>query len=71
MSSLLNQVSRGDTRVAYQTYTLQHGIEAIQIQVPMAKVKTFEEQFAQLKTKHKTTIISLVEQVGGKVRVAK
>jgi hypothetical protein len=37
----------------------------------MAKVKTFEEQFAQLKTKHKTTIISLVEQVGGKVRVAK
>ena len=31
MSTLLNQISRGDTRVAYQSYTIQHGIEAIQV----------------------------------------
>lgn len=71
MSKLLDQISRGDTRVAYQSYTIQHGIESIQVLVPLASVKVFEERFAQLKTKQKSTILEIVEQVGGKTRSGK
>ena len=71
MSQLLNQISRGDTRVAFQSYTIQHGIETIQVLVPLTNVKVFEEQFAQLKVKDKTTILHIVEQNGGKKRVVK
>lgn len=68
MSKLIDQITRGETRIAYQTYTIQHGIESIQVQVPVTSVKTFEQQFASIKTKQKTSILQLVEQVGGKVR---
>ena len=71
MSKLLDQVSRGDTRTAYQTYTIQHGIESIKIQVPVSSVKVFEEQFSAFKTKDKSVILHLVDQVGGKVRGTK
>lgn len=68
MSSLLTQVNRGDKKTAYQTYTIQHGIESIKIQVPLTNAKVFEAQFAAFKTKQKNDILQLVEQVGGKVR---
>jgi hypothetical protein len=68
MSKLIDQITRGEAKVAYQTYTIQHGIESIQVQVPVTSVKVFEERFASFKTKQKTAILQLVEQVGGKVR---
>lgn len=68
MSSLLNQLQAVEGKKAYQSYTIQHGIEEIQVLVPVASVKVFEERFATLGTKQKSTILTLLETVGGKVR---
>lgn len=71
MSKLLNQVSGNETKVAYQTYTIQHGIEAISIQIPLVNAKVFEEQFTSSKTEQKSALLLLVNQLGGKVRTVK
>jgi len=68
MSALINQLQAVEGKKAYQSYTIQHGIEQIQVLVPVQQVKMFEEQFKDLKDKQKTSITALVEQVGGKVK---
>jgi len=52
----------------FQTYTIQHGIEHITILVPLKEVAVFESRFAALATKQKSTILALVESVGGKMK---
>ncbi len=68
MSKLITQLEATKDKKAYQTYTIEHGIEHIQVLVPVKQVSLFEEQFANLKSKQKTNIIDLVKQVGGKIR---
>lgn len=68
MSKLFDQVQALGGKQAYQSYTIQHGIEQIQVLVPVKQVAMFEDQFKDLKDKQKTGIIALVEQVGGKVK---
>jgi hypothetical protein len=64
--SVLDAPGNGPT--AYQVYTLQHGIERLEIRVPIKNTQAFEQQFAHIKDKKKTTILSLVESVGGKIK---
>jgi hypothetical protein len=68
MSSLLNQIQNIEGKKAYQTYTVQHGIEHLRVLVPVKQVQIFETAFKELKDKQKSTILQLVEQVGGKVK---
>jgi hypothetical protein len=68
MSSFINQLEAIQGKQAYQTYTIQHGIEQLKVLVPVKTVKTFEEQFSKLKDKQKASIVTLVEAVGGKVK---
>lgn len=68
MASLFNQIQAIEGKKPFQTYTIQHGIEHLRVLVPVANVKTFESAFKELKDKQKSTILQLVEQVGGKVK---
>ena len=68
MTTLLNQVAAGKTKAAFQTYTIQHGIERISVQVPLAEALDFEQKFAALESKTKANLLELLQSVGGKVR---
>lgn len=68
MSKLIHQLTALEGRSAYQSYTIQHGIESIQVLVPVKSVKIFEEQFSAMPDKQKKHIITLIEQVGGKIK---
>lgn len=43
MSKLMNDITAG--KVAYQAYTIEHGIEKITIRVPLKESKAFERDF--------------------------
>jgi hypothetical protein len=68
MSALISQLEAVHGKQAYQTYTIQHGIEQLKVLVPVKTVKTFEERFSKLADKQKASIVTLVEAVGGKVK---
>jgi len=68
VTKLLNQVAAGKTKTAFQTYTIQHGIERIPVQVPLAEAAAFEQKFAALADKSKANLLELLQSVGGKVR---
>lgn len=68
MSRLINQLDSFKGKTAFQTYSIQHGIEQITVLVPVKQAKTFEEQFNNCKNKQKANIIEMVELLGGKVK---
>lgn len=68
MSKLLNDLSAAGTKIPYQVYTLEHGIERIELRVPLKQVPLFEQEFSALTTKSKASITQLVIKVGGKVK---
>jgi hypothetical protein len=68
MSRLLTQIATSKPKVAFQAYTLQHGIEKLSIVVPLAAAATFEQRFNALTDRSKSSIISLIESVNGKVK---
>lgn len=68
MSRLINQLDSFNGKIAFQTYTIQHGIEQITVLVPVKQARTFEEQFSNSKSKQKASIIEMVELLGGKVK---
>lgn len=68
MASLINQLDKSVGKTAFQIYTIEHGIDRISVQVPLKQVPLFEQKFLELQDKRKSTIISLVVEVGGKVR---
>ena len=67
MSKLLNSLS-APKKTAYQSYLLEHGIERMTILIPTSAVSKFEASFASAK-KDKDTIVKLVADVGGKMKV--
>lgn len=55
----------------YQAYTIEHGIERIQIRIPLKEVRAFEAAFAESTSNgddHKDTLLALVEAYGGSIR---
>lgn len=66
--SLLNNVASLEKKTAYQTYTIQHGIERIKVAVPLSSAPLFEEDFKNSSDKNKSTILLLVEKYKGKVK---
>ncbi len=67
MSKLLNDLSTG-AKAAFQSYTLEHGIERLQVMVPLKQAPTFEKRFSELNTKSKAAVMQLIESCGGKVK---
>lgn len=67
MTSLLNNLDSFSDKKPYQSYVLQHGIEKLSIRVPLNNVVIFEDRFASLADKTKTSILGLIVDVGGKL----
>lgn len=68
MSRLIDQLEKLEGRQPYQSYTVQHGIERLQLLIPLHQSKIFEEEFNLLSDKRKKTILELVHRLGGKAR---
>jgi hypothetical protein len=68
MSNLISQLASSENKTAYQKYTVTHGIEKIEVLVPLAQASVFEQKFKDLPERKKNTILEIVKSVGGKVR---
>lgn len=56
----------------YQRYTIKHGIEEIQIQIPLRNVQVFEADFAaavKSGVDDKDSFIRLMNSYGGNIRL--
>lgn len=68
MSKLLNELDANAGKTAYQTYTLSHGIERLNVLVPLKNSKVFEEEFHAAVDKSKGALLEIVERHAGKIR---
>jgi hypothetical protein len=69
MGTLLNSLQ--STKTAYQSFTIEHGIERIKVQIPLKFAKIFEEKFAVSVSKDnasKEQLLKIVSECGGKIR---
>jgi DNA-directed RNA polymerase subunit L len=69
MSKLMADVSSG--KVAYQAYTIEHGIEQLKIRVPLQETKAFERELNEALEAGKTSkknVMGIVEAHGGSLR---
>lgn len=57
----------------YQAYTIEHGIERIQVKIPLKEASAFEAAFAAALCADisKTRLMAIVEEHGGSVRTQK
>lgn len=68
MKSLLNELEASVGKTAYQTYTLQHGIEKLTLLIPLKNVSVFEADFAACTDKSKKALVEVVTRHHGKVK---
>jgi TRAP-type C4-dicarboxylate transport system substrate-binding protein len=67
MKSLFADIVASGKKTAFQTYVLEHGIEKLNIKIPLAAVAMFEDRFSKLPSKDKQAITELVSEAGGKI----
>lgn len=67
MSKFLNDLDEFSNKVAYQSYTLSHGIERLTILVPLTNAEVFEEEF-EAASKTKEALLEVVRRHAGKIR---
>lgn len=68
MSKLLDMIVAG--KKAYQAFTIQHGIEHIDVKIPIKEVRHFERGFNEAisaGTSDKSALLELVARHGGKI----
>ena len=65
MKSLLNDLSANAGKTAYQTYTIEHGIERISVKVPLKNAKMFEQEFSDAQTTNKEALMEIVKRYNG------
>lgn len=68
MSKLLDQLENLQQKQPFQSYKIKHGIELLEVLVPVEHAPLFEQQFSELTDKSKRAIIQLVMSFNGKVR---
>lgn len=65
----MTDVSSG--KVAYQAYTIEHGIERIMLKVPLQESKAFEREFYEALESgksSKTALMKIATKHGGSLR---
>lgn len=67
MKSLLTDLNAVGDKTAYQSYTLQHGIEKMAVLVPLRNAKVFEEAFAKA-DRSKSALLDVIAQHSGKIK---
>ena len=70
MKSLLNELEANAGKIAYQTYTIEHGIEKIKVLVPLKNASLFEADFHATTDRTKDALLEVVTRHAGKIRGA-
>jgi hypothetical protein len=68
MNSLLKDLDAKAGKIAYQTYTFEHGIEKLTVLVPLKDAPAFQVEFADSEDKSKKALLEIVTRFAGKVR---
>jgi hypothetical protein len=68
MKSLLSGIDSVAEKIAYQTYTVKHGIEELKVLVPLKNAKMFEADFHANTDHSKTALLEIISSHSGKVR---
>lgn len=58
----------------YQSYTIEHGIERVRVQIPLREIRAFEAAFNEALQEDKVpmaTLLDVVKAHGGKLRKVK
>lgn len=63
----LNDLEAAAGKIAYQSYTLSHGIERLTVLVPLKNATVFEEEFKAAK-KTKEALLEVVIRHAGKIK---
>jgi hypothetical protein len=69
MSKLMDDITAG--KVAYQAYTIEHGIERILLKIPLQESKAFERDFheaLEAGKSSKTALMKIATKHGGSLR---
>lgn len=68
MKSLIHDLENVAGKTAYQTYTINHGIERLTALVPVKNSKAFEEAIHSLETGSKQELTEVISKHSGKIR---
>jgi len=68
MKSLLSELDKSAGKIAYQAYTIKHGIEAIEIIVPLKNAVVFETQIVKRKLATRQAVLKFVAEHGGELK---
>jgi len=68
MKSLLKELDANAGKIAYQSYTFEHGIEKLTVLVPLKNASAFQVEFADSEDKSKKALLEIVSRFDGKVR---
>lgn len=65
MKNLLADLDKNAGKTPWQSYTIKHGIEAIEVLVPLKNAAVFETQIAKQKLATRQAVIQFVSEHGG------
>jgi hypothetical protein len=66
--SLLKQLDNVADKVAYQKYSLQFGIETIDLMVPLKNAKMFEAEINKASIQNKKQLLDVIDSYNGEVK---
>jgi hypothetical protein len=67
MKKLLSNINSQSDKTAFQTYTLKHGFESIDILIPLKNSNIFELSLKKIEN-DKTEILELLFSLGGEIK---
>jgi hypothetical protein len=65
---MLADLDKNAGKVAYQAYTIKHGIESIEVIVPLKNAAVFETQIAKQKLATRRAVLEFVREHGGELK---
>ncbi len=65
---MLADIEKNAGKIAYQTYTIKHGIEAIEVLVPLKNSAVFETQIMKQKLQTRQAVLEFVREHGGELK---
>lgn len=68
MKNLLVDLDNSIGKTPWQCYTVKHGIETIDVLVPLKNAQVFEVEFKSKKFNSKNSLIEFITSVGGELK---
>lgn len=68
MKGLLSELDRSAEKTPWQSYTIKHGIESIEVIVPLKNAAIFETQIVEQKLATRQAVLQFVAEHGGKLK---